>query len=183
MTTKPSRILLSVLLVLTVAVAVGSPVYADAPVPKTSAVKYEIKFNEDMIDHHMMAVMAAEECLAMASHDELIQLCNNIIVTQSDEMMMMQSWLLDWYGISYEPQMKHAMGGNHDTMDSAEFEVMFMEMMIKHHSGAVKDAQKCQERAYHDELISLCENIEVTQTQEIATMQTWLSEWYGSSNF
>lgn len=181
--TRPSRILLSALLVLSVAFAVVTPVFADAPVPKTSAVKYEIKFNEDMIDHHMMAVMMAEECLEKANHDELIQMCNNIIVTQSDEMMMMQSWLLDWYGISYEPQMKQHNGGQHEAMDSAEFEVMFMDMMVKHHAGAVKDAQKCQDRAYHDELIDLCGNIEVTQSQEIATMQTWLCDWYGICKF
>lgn len=180
MTTRPFRILLSALLVLSVAFAVVTPVFADAPVSKTSAVKYEIKFNQDMIDHHMMAVMMAEECLEKASHEELIQMCNDIIVMQSEEMMMMQSWLLDWYGISYEPQMKHHMGGHHETMDSAEFEVMLMDMMIKHHAGAVKDAQKCQDRAYHDELIGLCENIEITQTQEITTMQTWLRDWYGN---
>src|SRR5574340_149742 len=180
MTTRPSRILLSALLVLSVAFADVTPVFADAPGPKTSAVKYEIKFNQDMIDHHMMAVMMAEECLQKASHEELIQMCNNIIGTQSEEMMMMPSWLLDWYGISYEPQMKHHMGGQHHSMDGAEFEVMFMDMMIKHHAGAVKDAQKCQDRAYHDELIDLCGNIEVTQSQEITTMQTWLRDWYGN---
>jgi len=60
-----------------------------------------------------------------------------------------------------------------------EFEIAFMEMMIKHHAKAVKEGEHCLERAYHEELRQLCENIIATQTEEIALMQAWLCAWYG----
>ena len=60
-----------------------------------------------------------------------------------------------------------------------EFEVAFMEMMVKHHAKAVKEGEHCLEKAYHDELKALCQNIVETQTEEIALMESWLCEWYG----
>ena len=180
MTTKLSQTLFSGLLVLALAFAVVTPALADAPAPTKSAAKFEIKFMQGMIDHHMMAVMMAEMCVEKAVHAELSTMCEQIIATQTEEMMMMQMWLHHWYGISYEPQMKHhGMMHKMHMMEGAEFEIMFMEMMIKHHLGAIKEGQKCLDRAYHLELLALCENIIVTQTQEIHTMQTWLCEWYG----
>jgi uncharacterized protein (DUF305 family) len=55
---------------------------------------------------------------------------------------------------------------------------MFLEMMIKHHAKAVKEATTCLERAYHPELLALCQDIIETQTQEIQLMRSWLCQWY-----
>ena len=43
----------------------------------------------------------------------------------------------------------------------------------------MKEGGHCLERAYHEELRELCENIIETQLREIAIMQQWLCEWYG----
>ena len=40
---------------------------------------------ENMIDHHAMAVMMAEMCTMMAVHPELISMCENIIMTQTED--------------------------------------------------------------------------------------------------
>lgn len=92
---------------------------------------------------------------------------------------MMQSWLQDWYRIGYEPRVKHNMMKHLDMMEGEEFEIEFIQMMIKHHRGAIKEGEKCLDRAYHTELLDLCQNIIDTQSQEIETMQIWLCEWYG----
>jgi uncharacterized protein (DUF305 family) len=34
------------------------------------------------------------------------------------------------------------------------------------------------DRAYHEELRTLCEDMVVTQTLEIGQMREWLCEWY-----
>jgi uncharacterized protein (DUF305 family) len=180
MSTRLSQTLFSIVLGLALAFAVVSPAFASAPAPDKSTAKFEIDFMQDMIDHHMMAVMMAEMCVEKAVHEELRLMCEEIIATQSQEMMMMQSWLQDWYGITYMPEMKQNGAIHHlMIMEGAEFEIEFMQMMIKHHLGAIKEGEKCLDRAYHPELLSLCQNIIVTQTQEIAQMQTWLCEWYG----
>ena len=162
--------------------AAPPPARADGPAPDKATAKYEIRFMQDMIDHHHMAVMMAEQCVAKAVHEELRTLCQNIITTQQQENAEMQSWLRSWYGVSYEPQMKPGdmkMIERMSMMSGAEFEIEFMQMMIKHHLKAIKEASACVERAYHEELRELCENIITTQAAEIEQMRTWLCQWYG----
>ena len=152
------------------------------PAPSPAAAHYEIDFMQNMIDHHHMAIMMAEMCLQRAVHEELRALCAQIVAAQQAEIQQMQGWLQSWYGVSYEPQMKP---GDMKTMEKfatlsgAEFEIAFMEMMIKHHSKAVKEGEHCLDKAYHAELTQLCQNIIQTQTEEIALMQSWLCAWYG----
>ena len=44
---------------------------ASGPAPTKAQARYEIDFLQDMIDHHMMAVMTAELCVEKAVHEEL----------------------------------------------------------------------------------------------------------------
>jgi uncharacterized protein (DUF305 family) len=165
-----------------VAPATSSPGATAEAAPTAAQARYEIKFLMDMIDHHMMAVMTAELCDGRTVHPELQTMCEDIVAAQTQEIELMQSWLRDWYGIEYEPRMTPGMERQVEklaALEGAEFEIAFMEMMIKHHEGAVKEGERCVERAYHPELIELCHEIIETQTAEIAQMQTWLSEWYG----
>lgn len=152
------------------------------PAPDRSTAKYEVDFMTGMIDHHAMAVMMGQMCLEKAIHEELRTMCQNIITTQQQEIAEMQSWLNSWYGINYSPQMKPGamrMMEKLASLSGAEFEIEFMQMMIKHHLAAIREASKCVERAYHDELRELCEDIITTQAAEIEQMRTWLCEWYG----
>lgn len=163
------------------ALARKGPSTTSAPAPSQRTAKYEIDFMQDMIDHHAMAVMMAEMCVDKAVHEELRRLCQDIIAAQTAEIEQMQSWLQEWYGISYEPQMKRGdqrMMERMAALSPEEFEIEFMQMMIKHHEKAIREGETCLRRAYHPELIELCENIIETQTAEIELMQEWLCEWY-----
>jgi uncharacterized protein (DUF305 family) len=153
----------------------------NAAAPDRRAARFEIDFMQDMIDHHAMAVEMAEICLGKAVHEELRALCENIIAAQSAEIEQMQSWLRDWYGISYEPRMKQGderMLERLASLSGAQFEIEFMQMMIQHHERAIREAEDCLRRAYHRQLRRLCENIIETQSAEIEQLQTWLCEWY-----
>jgi len=78
---------------------VATPVSVDGPAPDKQTAKYEIRFTENMIDRHAMAVMMAEMCNMKAVHPEMIAACENIIVAQSHEIKMMQTWLCEWYRV------------------------------------------------------------------------------------
>ncbi len=155
---------------------------ASQAAPTTLTARYEVRFLEDMIDHHMMAVMTAELCVDRAVHEDLRSLCEQIIATQSQEIEMMQDWLAEWYGVTHQPEMTPGAMKRIErlaALDGAEFEIEFMEMMIRHHGGAIKEAEQCLRRAYHQELVELCEDIIATQQAEIELMQEWLCEWCG----
>jgi uncharacterized protein (DUF305 family) len=156
-------------------------VYANGTASKRSQAKFEVRFMTDMIDHHAMAVAMAMVCTNEAVHPELRQHCQHIIISQSTEIDQMQAWLQQWYGVTHEPEMKPAdekMMQRLAAMSGEEFEVMFLEMMTRHHRTAVRRAESCQQRAYHPELIALCHNIQQTQSEEIKMMESWLCQWY-----
>lgn len=166
-----------------VALALLLPVVtADAPASDKSTAKYEVGFLTGMIDHHAMAVETGEMCIEKAVHEQLRALCESIVTAQSQEIAQMQAWLQDWYGVSHEPEMSKSGERQMEDLaglEGADFEVAFLEMMIKHHQGAVRDGDLCLKRAEHKELIDLCQDIIRTQSEEIELMQSWLCDWYG----
>lgn len=154
---------------------------ASAPAPEQPAAKFEQDFLIDMIDHHEIAIHMAEMCLQKAVHNELRAMCESIIATQTAEQELMQGWLQSWYGVSHTPDVKRGMMKHMERLESlsgAEFEVEFMEMMIRHHAGAIREGEKCVRKAYHRELIDLCHDIIAAQTAEIQQMEQWLCDWY-----
>lgn len=56
-------------------------------------------FLEDMIPHHMMAVMMSQQLLnaSYARHDEVIPFSRNIRDVQQAEIQMMRQWLMRWF--------------------------------------------------------------------------------------
>lgn len=168
----------------TALVAVGfsvAPAAAEEPAPDRTTARFEVDFVVGMIDHHAMAVRMAAICIDKAVHDELRAMCESIKTSQSQQIEEMQSWLADWYGMTHEPEMKPGDMRQMERLASlsgAEFEIEFMKSMMKHHRKAIREGETCLRKAYHDELIGLCENIIATQSAEIAQMEQWLCEWY-----
>lgn len=62
-----------------------------------------------------------------------------------------------------------------------EFDKAFIEMMIAHHQGAIDMAKLAADRAKHDEIKQLSEDILSAQSNEIDMMQSWQSDWGYSS--
>jgi uncharacterized protein (DUF305 family) len=59
-------------------------------------------FLEDMIGHHMEAVMMSQQLLArdLAEHDDVIPFARQIRDSQRAEILQMRTWLQDWFGVS-----------------------------------------------------------------------------------
>jgi uncharacterized protein (DUF305 family) len=147
----------------------------------TGATGFEVMWMTQMIDHHAMAVEMGEDCLAGATHPELLELCGDVVETQTTEIGWMTSWLADWYGVTYTAGSGGMMMGGEvelSGLTGAELELAFLEEMIPHHVQAVHMSQACTWRAEHPELADLCRSIIETQTAEIESMQQWLCDWY-----
>jgi uncharacterized protein (DUF305 family) len=59
-----------------------------------------------------------------------------------------------------------------------EFDLMFIDMMISHHEGAIAKAEVALDRAEHEEIRTLAEEIIAAQTAEIDWMRAWRDDWY-----
>ena len=57
-------------------------------------------FLEDMVGHHMAAVMMSQQLLApgVADHPEVEELARTIRDDQHVEIFQMQEWLSEWFG-------------------------------------------------------------------------------------
>lgn len=166
--------------------AFSAPVSAEEPAPRRAEANFEVRFLEGMIDHHAMAVEVSEICVEKDVRAELEARCAQIIASQSQQIEMMQGWLADWYGIEYEPEMTMGdvrMMERMEAMTTAEFEVAYMEMMIRHHRTAIREAERCLDRAYHSELLTLCGGIIEEQAAEMELFSGWLCDWYDVCRF
>jgi uncharacterized protein (DUF305 family) len=58
-------------------------------------------FLEDMIPHHMMAVMMSQQLVTrgLAEHQAVVPFATNIRDTQQAEIRMMRQWLWWWFGV------------------------------------------------------------------------------------
>jgi uncharacterized protein (DUF305 family) len=179
---KLDRVLTSLMVITAAsAVSVSAQALEDPTSPTRAGEHFEENFLMNMIDHHAMAVGMAELCDSRADHAELIDMCHAIVTAQTNEIEMMQGWLVSWYGYQHEPMMDPEDMDEMmmlESLSGMQFEMMFLEMMIAHHDDAVKATGPCTVGAQHDELVELCESIQTVQVDEIEQMQTWLCEWY-----
>lgn len=59
-----------------------------------------------------------------------------------------------------------------------EFDKVFLEEMVMHHQGAISMASKALVQSNRLEIKTLADGIITTQTDEIAEMEGWLSDWF-----
>lgn len=149
-----------------------------------SAARFDVRYLQETIDHHTMAIEMAELAVDRAVNEDLRLLAQGIVDTQTEERSQMQTWLRDWYGFNYSPDLnfgEERMIREMSRMEGDEFEINFMRQMTMHHEAGISDAVPCTERAGHVELKDLCSNIALTQEREAEQMREWLRDRYQTS--
>jgi uncharacterized protein (DUF305 family) len=159
------------------ALAIASPASANAPRSKA-----ERAFLVDMVGHHTMAVDMAEMAKEKATHQELKELADDIIRTQTAEIQRMRRWLKKWYGREVG---EHDMGHDEDMQmleeaSGPEFEVRFMAMMMVHHTQAIERSRAVRRYPLHGKVRQLTRDIIRAQSAEIRQLQEWLVAWYAN---
>ena len=149
---------------------------------------FDQRFLDQMIVHHQGAVMSAQMMIADSARPELRDLAQRIITGQQREIDQMGQWRQDWYGTANSGALPGMMGSgmtsaammNRAQMRQmmgadANFDRMFLQMMIPHHEAAIAIAQQALAQAEHPEIKTLAQNIITTQRAEITEMQGYLT--------
>lgn len=159
----------------------------------------DVAFATEMIQHHAQALSMVDLADGRPLDPDVQQLTEDIRAAQGPEIETMTDWLTAW-DQEIPPTMRDHSNAGHDMdgdmsdrmdgMDSdmpgmmsaeemdelqdasdAEFQDMWLEMMIEHHEGAIEMAEDEQEDGEFADAIALAETIESSQQAEIATME------------
>ena len=170
--------------------ASAAPAGPAAPGPHNDA---DIAFATGMIPHHAQAVQMADLAAERAVSAEVKELAAEVRSAQAPEIQQLSGWLTGWGApvpvTSGSMAMDHG-AGQHGGMvgmmsdeemkqlaaaSGASFDKLWLEMMIKHHEGAVTMAQTQLAEGTNPAAKALAQTIASSQAQEIATMKTLLS--------
>ncbi len=148
----------------------------------------DVTFAQQMIPHHEQAIEMAELAETRAESQEVKDLAADIEAAQDPEIETMTGWLESWgedvpdnsmSGMDHGDMSSDDMPGMMSEADmaeleaasGAEFDQMFLTMMIEHHEGAIEMAKTEQSEGEYADAVELAEDIEAAQTEEIQTMQ------------
>ncbi|MEV7007028.1 DUF305 domain-containing protein [Streptosporangium sp. NPDC051022] len=152
--------------------------------PSASFNGADIAFAQMMIPHHRQAVEMSDLAETRASDPRVKKLAEEIKAAQDPEIATMTAWLTAW-GRPATPEGGHEghempgmMSGDEmaklQAAKGAEFDRMFLKMMIAHHEGAIGMARTELEKGVNPEARQLAQNIESTQQAEIEQMRQML---------
>jgi uncharacterized protein (DUF305 family) len=149
----------------------------------------DVTFAQMMIPHHQQAVEMARLARDRAADPAVKALAEQIEAAQAPEIETMTGWLAAWGEPTAPPS--GGMGGGHDmaampgmmsaedmvgleAVSGADFDRMFLTMMIRHHEGAIEMARTEQSDGRFPDAVALARTIETTQVAEIETMRELL---------
>lgn len=151
----------------------------------------EAGFLRDMFLHHSQAVEMSMIIRDRTEDPELFALTTDMALTQSTQMGAMQGYLASW-GLPFagdDPPMtwmghptEGLMPGMATTeqiqqlrdLPVAEAEVLFLQLMIRHHQGGVVMAEALLERSDEANVELMADRVIVLQDSEIGTMNQML---------
>ena len=157
----------------------------------------DVQFLSGMIHHHSQAITMSKLAPTHGASASIQTLASRIINAQNDEIALMSQWLRDHGKPVPEPSdkgMKMSMGGEEhvmlmpgmlteeqmkqlDAARGAEFDKLFLTLMIQHHTGAVsmvKDLFNTYGAGQDEAVFKLASDVNADQTTEIARMQRML---------
>jgi uncharacterized protein (DUF305 family) len=140
-----------------------------------------------MIEHHQDAVIMAKPIVEKTDNAELKAFAAKIIADQNKEITQMKNWRKKWFAgkpaaMNAEiPGMMDSMRGmNMKKMEAAggkQLDLRFLDMMTKHHQGAITMSNEALDKAEHAEIKTLANQIIKAQEAEIKQMQDWKTAW------
>ena len=160
-----------------------------APAPVASKFNAaDVQFAQSMIPHHQQAVEMADIALDPTAEAgaQVHDLATRVKGAQDPEIAMMSGWLTSWeQPMQMDTSMSQGMPmtdgmmtdaemtGLHN-VKGAEFDTMWTQMMIRHHTGAIAMAQAVKTSGTNADVIALADQVITAQQSEIDEMKSML---------
>lgn len=161
----------------------GASAPGDATALPDGVAEADVTFAQSMIPHHEQAVEMSRRVLAEGADPRVRDLATRIEAAQAPEIEMMSGWLDEWGRPTTGDDSHRSMDGmmNDDEMSrfgaatGEDLDRMFLEMMIRHHEGAVAMAEEQIDDGTDADAIALATAIAAAQRAEIEEMDALLA--------
>ena len=162
-----------------------------APAAQGRGNSADVAFAKGMIPHHRQAVEMAALAPSRAESAEVKKLAEDIKKAQDPEIRTLSGWLTSWgEQVPAEGAMDHSAHGagagagmmtaqDMEQLKNASgkaFDTAFMELMIKHHEGAVEMARTEQAQGSFADAKTMAQAIISSQSAEIDQMKKALGK-------
>ncbi len=158
--------------------------------PNTKFNTADVAFAQGMVPHHQQAVEMANMALdpTVGASDQVRKLATGIKGAQDPEIKMMTGWLTTWgQPMQMDTSMTQTMSSTQGMMSTQEmdslrsvkgaaFDTMWLEMMIRHHQGAISTAQTVKTTGSNSDVLTLADQVIAGQQAEISVMQALLAK-------
>ena len=151
----------------------------------------DVNFMQGMVSHHAQALEMTALVAGRSGRDAMRRLAQRIELSQEDEITMMQEWLrsrgqavpaLDaHHAPGWEPMPGMLTGEEMDRLAAAQavaFDRLFLELMIKHHRGALTMVENLLDQrgaAQDSQLFAFTSDVTSDQSAEIDRMDAMLA--------
>jgi uncharacterized protein (DUF305 family) len=155
----------------------------------------DVRFMQGMIGHHRQALVMSALVPERTTRRDFALMAERITLSQESEIAQMQRWLQQrGEALPAEDAHVHAAMGHGELMPGmlteaeltqlknargTEFERLFLQLMIKHHEGAlhmVKQLYASPGAGQEPELFILASDVDADQTAEIRRMRALLAQ-------
>ncbi|HVM34818.1 MAG TPA: DUF305 domain-containing protein [Actinomycetota bacterium] len=154
----------------------------------------DASFAHGMIPHHEQALEMTRLAAERSNNPDVLDLAERIEEAQGPEIEQMKALLSEW-GEPHEAEggmEGHDMGGESmpgmmsdeemaglETKRGKAFDILFLEMMIRHHQGAIEMAEEELAEGSSPDATELAASIKSAQEAEIEEMNSLLEELRG----
>ena len=154
-------------------------------IANSSYTSADVEFIQGMITHHYQAFLMSEMAPSRTNNQTILDLAGRIDVSQTDEINFMNGWLSDRGQSIPDPAQKnnhhHKMMGmasaeqmeQLEDSNATDFDRLYLNLMIKHHDGAIEMVERLNEfpgSAYDPQLYEFVTDLENDQAVEIERM-------------
>ena len=162
----------------------------------------EAGFARDMATHHAQAVEMSFVIRDKSVDDALRTLAYDVIVTHSTQRGVFLGWLQEWglpqasstprmawmpghagmaQGVGSGTSLMHGMATDDElrrlrAAQGSDAEILFLQLMIRHHEGGVIMARAVEELSRRDDILAIARGIDSSQRVEIAAMTEMLAK-------
>lgn len=157
----------------------SSPAPATSSSPKTAEI--DLQFIDAMRMHHEAAVSMASMAAKRATDPKIRSMAARMAADQQKEIAQLTTWRDQWFAGAPPAASSTMPGASSIKMDMShmealsghQFDMMFVDMMVPHHEGAVEMACEAHGRSTRDEIRQFARAVIRAQENEISDLAAW----------